>query len=180
MRTHLIFVLMLSGVMLTNMAQEKPSCAEKTKNSFEVTVKTIDDIHMIYYKFKGPYMNSFNDFGKLMEYVQANNVPVAQNTLGVYYDDPEQVPEDQLRSEVGYILTDKTEETGNYKYKKIDGCKALSVWYYSMDEIMPAYEAIGKYAEENDVEIEGYSIEIYHGFDPEEIKAEILMPIKAK
>jgi effector-binding domain-containing protein len=180
MRTHFILVFILSGLMLNTMAQEKSSCAEKAKNNFKVTVRNMEDIHMIYYEFTGPYMNSFNDFGKLMEYVQANNIPVGQNTLGVYYDDPEQVPEDQLRSEIGYVLTDKAEATGDYKYKKIDACKALSVWYYSMEEIMPAYNAIGKYAEDNNVEIVGYSIEIYHGFDPEEMKAEILMPIKTK
>jgi AraC family transcriptional regulator len=180
MRTHFIFVLMLSALMLHSMAQEKSSCTGKAKNNFEVTVKNTDAIHMVYYEFTGPYKDSFNDFGKLMEYMQTNNISMGSNALGVFYDDPEMLPEDELRSEAGYMVTGKVDVSDGYKYKKIDGKKVLSVWYNNMDEIMPAYAALGKYAEENHVQLEGYSIEIYYGMDPENMKTEILMPVKSE
>ena len=133
---------------------------------------------MVYYKFTGPYMNSFNDFGKLMEYINTNEIPMGPYALGVFYDDPAQVPEDQLKSEAGYMVQEEVEVSDNFFYKKIPAGKAVSLKYHSMEEIMPAYEAIAKFMQEKEIKTVPYSIEIYYSPDPSVVDAEILFLIK--
>jgi effector-binding domain-containing protein len=175
MKTNFLFIVMLYMLGLALNAQEKSaSCKAK----FNVEIKEIEEIHMVYYEFTGPYMNSFNDFNKLMGYLKTNKVPMGPHALGIFYDDPSQVPEDQLRSEAGYMVQGKVKTGEGFLFKTIPAGKAVSVKYTSMEDIMKAYEAIGKYIGENGIKVKPFSIEIYHSTDPSVIDAEILFLIE--
>ena len=173
MKTKIFITVLLAISSLVLTAQTK----ESMKN-FEPTIREVEDIHMLYYSFTGPYMQTFNDFGQLMGHIQSNKLPMGPYSLGVYYDDPAVVPENELRSEAGFMVTSSVEETEQFKYKKISGGKAVSVKYKSMDDIYPAYEAISKYISDNNLETENFSIEIYYSSDPSVVDAEILWMIK--
>ena len=147
-------------------------------NKFQVSIKEVPEMSIVYYSFTGPYEQSFNDFGKLMAYIQQNKIPMGAHALGIFYDDPSTVSADKLRSEAGYMVSKKVEVSGNYKFKTLPAGKAVSVRYKSMNDIMTAYQTIGKYIGENGIETEPYSIEIYYSSDPSVIDAEILMMIK--
>jgi effector-binding domain-containing protein len=175
MKTKTLFTIALIISSLIVSAQ-----TPQTMKEFNPAIRTVDEIQMVYYSFTGPYMQSFDDFGQLMGHIQANNLPMGAYSLGIYYDDPNVVPENELRSEIGYMVTAPVSETKKFKYKKIPAGKAVSVRYTSMDEIYPAYEAISKYIMENKIETESFSLEIYYSNDPSVIDAEILMPIKSE
>jgi DNA gyrase inhibitor GyrI len=147
-------------------------------NKFQVCIKDVPEMNIIYYSFTGPYDQSFNDFGNLMAYIQQNKIPMGAHALGIFYDDPSSVSADKLRSEAGFMITKKVEVSGNYKFKTLPAGKAVSVRYKSMNDIMMAYQAIGKYIAEKGIKTEPYSFEIYYSSDPTVIDAEILMFIK--
>lgn len=143
----------------------------------KVKVKDMQEMHVVYYEFIGAYDQAFNDFPKLMGYIQSQKLPMGPYSLGIFLDDPQQVPASELRSEVGFMLTGPVETTGDYKYKKVPGGKAVTAKYNSMEEIMPAYEAIGKYIAENNLKTAPFSIELYYSYDEKNIDAEIFMPL---
>lgn len=142
---------------------------------FPVELKAIDEISLVYYKFTGPYMNSFDNFGALMNYLQESNAPFGPYALGIYYDDPEVVPAEKLRSEIGFMVSAPVKESEIYKMKTLPKGKALSVVYKSMDQIMPAYQALGNYIAANSLKVKPFSLEIYHSSDPNVVDAEIIM-----
>lgn len=157
------------------MAQET---AIKTEKDFKIEIRKIDDIHMVYYEFMGPYQNCFNDFPKLMEYIQKNQLPMGPYSLGLFYDDPEEVPAEKLRSEPGFMVQGPVKVGDGFKYKKIPATKAVTTRYKSMEEIMPAYAAISNYIMENKLSTAEYSMEIYYSYDEKNVDAEIIFLLK--
>lgn len=152
---------------------------QENKSKFEISVRTVDKIQMVYYDFTGPYDKSFSDFGQLMAFIQKNSIQLGQFSLGIYYDDPAVVSENKLRSKIGMaVLSDSEIKSSKYKYKEIPAGKAVTVRYKSMDDIMPAYSAISEYVANNNLLTENYSVELYYGQDPNTIDAEILFYIK--
>lgn len=163
-------LLVLTSLLLTAQDQEK-------SKAFKPTIRDVEEIQMIYYTHIGPYMESFNDYGRLMAHIQSNNIAMGPYGLGIFYDDPELVPENKLRSEIGIMVTAPFKETEMYKFKKIPAGKAVSVRYTSMQDIYPAYNALAKFIDEKKLKTEEYSIEIYYSSDPNIVDAEILMMI---
>ncbi len=174
MKKQLTFCILLAGFTGLATAQTNQPVASK----FDVTVRDVAPINMVYYPFTGPYERSFDQFGNLMAYLQQNKIALGGQSLGIYYDDPATVSADKLRCDVGMMVAKKADVSGNYKFKALPAGKAVSVRYHSMDEIMPAYQAISQYIAEKGLKTEPYSIEIYYSADPTVVDAEILMMIK--
>jgi effector-binding domain-containing protein len=167
-----VFALALSQLLT---AQEHQLPNEK---EFNVYIRTCEAIPFIYYEHKGPYNEAFNNFGQLMKYIQQNNIATGAFSVGIYYDDPSTVAPELLRSEAGFSIKQPVKETEMFKCKTVPSGKAVCVRYTSMDEIVPAYEALEKYISENQLKTAPYSIELYYGNDPTKIDAEILMFIQ--
>lgn len=171
MKTKTILILALSLLSITCLHAQNQTEMKK----FEPQIRQVEEIHMVYYEFVGPYDQSFNDFGALMHHIQSNNLKMGPYSLGVFYDDPEVVPANELKSEIGFMTAGPVEESGKYKSKTIASGKAVSVRYTSMDDIYPAYEAISNFIKENSLTTVPYSVEIYYSANPSVIDAEILM-----
>ena len=172
MRTKILSTFFMCFIILIALSQEKKTACS---SHFKPEVRETEDIHIVYYEFTGPYKDSFNDFGMLMAYLKKNEIELGAYSLGVFYDDPAEVPAEKLRSEPAHAVTGPVEVGDGFKYKKIPAGKAVSVKYTSMEEIMPAYEAIGKYIVENELKTVTYSIEIYYSYDENTMDVEILM-----
>jgi effector-binding domain-containing protein len=152
---------------------------QEKKSTFEVSIRNVDKIQMVYYEFTGPYDQSFNEFGNLIAFIQQNNVQLEAFSLGIFLDDPEVVPGNELRSKIGHAIGSNPDfKSDTYKFKEIPAGKAVSVRYKSMEEIMPAYQAISKYIMDNNLKTEPYSVELYFGQDPNTLDAEILFYLK--
>lgn len=174
METKIFSLTLILTVMMNNNVKSSETFTNSTK-SFDIELKEINDLHLIYYEYRGPYESAFNEFGRFMGYIQSNNIPLGPHSLGIFYDDPLRVPAEELRSEVGYLVQEKVQCSGPYKYKKIEGGKAVAVKYTTMEDIMPAYEALGKYIAEKNIKTVEYSIEMYYSHDESTVDAEIIM-----
>lgn len=166
----------LSYTLITLLTISLSNAQKESK--FKPSIKDVSEINMVYYSFTGPYDQSFNNFDDLMAYLQQNNMPIGAHSLGIFYDNPEQVAPNKLRSEIGFMVNEKVHVSGNYKFKNIPGSKAVSCRYKNNEDLKPAYQAIEQYITANNLKTEPYSVEIYYSADPAVIDAEILMFIK--
>ena len=172
-KQSILLVLILIISTMTTKASEPT-----TKPSFDVKIRTVEPFEMLYYEYTGPYEQSFNDFENLMAYIQQKGIAMGPYSVGLFYDDPQEVPAENLRSEPGIMVQKNFAPEEPYKCKTVDGGKAVTVKYHSMEEIMPAYQAIAEYIEANKLETKDYSLEIYYSFDPNTIDTEIVMFLK--
>ena len=177
MKTKHLFLIICAMIALNLSAQDGGQSRDKQK-AFEVKVKEVDGFHMVYYEFKGPYDQAFGEFMALMEYLANNNIEMGPNALGIFYDDPEETAAEELKSDVGFMVKGPAPSGERFKYKKVDGFKAVSVKYYSMADIQKAYEVLGKYIVESDLVPTGPAYEIYYSNDPNVVDTEILMPVE--
>jgi len=76
--------------------------SEQTMN---VTIKTMDPLRVISLPHKGPYHTIGQAFGALYGWAGPRGLAM-QPSLGIYHDDPHQVPESELRSEACLKLPD--------------------------------------------------------------------------
>ncbi len=145
--------------------------------AFKAETRKIEPFQYVYYEYRGSYMNAFTAFPQLSEYVDAENIETDLYSLGVFYDDPSLVTENDLRSEIGIMIKQKIKD-GQYKCKKVDGFKAAVIRYNNMDEIENAYAALTKYMKEKNLTPVGPAYEFYYSFDENNFDAEILFPVK--
>lgn len=150
----------------------------ETSKTFEIEIKELPEMHLVYYEFTGAYPAAMEKFEDLMKYLMANSIALGPHSMGIFYDDPAVVPENELRSEIGFLVNGPVEVSDGYKYKKIEACKAVCTKYTSMEEIMAAYGEISGYIVENKLDTAPYSMELYYGNDPNVIDAEIAFTIK--
>jgi len=68
-------------------------------------------------RFKGPYQNTGKPFKELQQKI--DEAKIAVKYCGLYFDNVQKVPADQLRSFVGAVILDPTEET-IAKLKELD------------------------------------------------------------
>lgn len=125
------------------------------------------------------YENVIGNYGKSGEIMNEmyeellNNEEIATTKgLGIYYDNPKEVAQDKLRSEVGCIVENVSPEkmielglkynmkaipVGNYVYVEFPYKGMMSI----MIGIMKAYPVLNKYIKKNNLETGGPMMEIY-------------------
>ena len=145
---------------------------------YKAEVKQIEPFQYLYYEYKGSYMNAFMAFPKLMEYIESERIEMGLYSLGVYYDDPAEVAENELRSEIGMMIKEKVKGNDMYKFKKVDGFKAATIKYSDMSEIQTAYAVLVKYMQSKNLTPIGPAYEIYYSYDENNIDTEIVFPVK--
>lgn len=149
----------------------------KSQETIKVEVKNLPEMNVVYYEHTGAYDQSFNNFSQLMEYIQKKQLPTGASSIGIFKDDPKQVSAEDLRSEIGFLLTKEVSVEAPYKFKKLKACKAVSAKYTNMEQIMVAYQAIAEYIAKNNLKTGEFSIELYYGNDETTVDAEIFIPI---
>ena len=150
----------------------------ETSEKFPVTKKNVDGFHFVYYEFTGPYQKAFEQFGAFMAYLKMSGIETGPYSVGIYLDNPQMTPPEKLGSELGFMVKKEVKTSGIYKYKKVDGFKAISTRYGSMNDIQGAWDALGKYLMENGLIPAGPGYEFYKtGKDPSVISAECFFPV---
>lgn len=170
--------LLLAGIpVMSYQGNEGGFGMEKVK--FPVSVKDVEGFHFVYYEFTGPYQKSFEQFGSFMAYLKKNNIKTGPYSVGIYLDNPQKTAPEKCRSEIGFMVQGPVKTAGLYKYKKVDGFKAISTFYRSMMDIQGAWDALVKYLATNNLIMVGPAYEFYETHkDPSVISAECLFPIK--
>lgn len=79
---------------------------------FSVEIKQLPDQKMAAIPHAGDYMEIGNSFQTIFMWGLKHQVVDEEGTgVGLYYDDPSQVPVDKLRSEAGFMVTQRVEDT---------------------------------------------------------------------
>ncbi len=125
-----------------------------------------------YVEHIGPYSGVGEPMTKLDEEMRGagfNSV----NGIGVYYDDPKKTPKEELRSEVGSIITnedmDKIEANKDkFNFKTMERKNYLVAEFLIKNMLsymfgpMKIYPAFGKYLEEKNILVPEKGIELYN------------------
>lgn len=141
-------------------------------NRIEVSQSFQGGETIIYEEMKGPYSQS----GKVMdalyhELVEKENIRTVKG-IGIYYDNPKNVPEEELRSEIGEILEGISEEKlrelkSRYLVRTLPRGKYIVVEFpfkgmpSIFTGIAKVYPAMATYMEDNNIPAQNPSHEIY-------------------
>jgi AraC family transcriptional regulator len=157
-------------------------CQKKAEEKrYEILTKTVDEMTMVYVEHVGSYDRLEPIFGQLATYAKEKGL--ADNMVGLYYDDPDMVPEESLRCELGIQVKEGFKPDSGYMVKKIP---AHSVVYAIMkgpyDKIALEYANIMKWMAEKGYKMNGPVTEIYleagPDIPPEQLVTEVQFPIE--
>lgn len=141
---------------------------KKVQFSFQETGGEV----LVYESHIGDYKNVGKVIDK-MYYALLNDEKVeCFRGFGIYYDNPQKVEREKLRSDVGNILEDPTPEileqlSPNYNIRTLDKQQYLVAEFPYKNQmsifmgIMKVYPALNKYIRENNLSEEGFVMEIY-------------------
>ena len=76
----------------------------------KVTEKRVPEMRVAYRALVGPYKNSGAHFDHMLKLVRSCGVKKPEWTLGVYYDNPREVPDAECRYAVAYVLQQDKKE----------------------------------------------------------------------
>lgn len=173
-----ISLLLVGMVVLLHLSCGKK--AEETK-PYEVRVKTAEKMTLVYLEHTGPYDRMGEVFAQLGEY--AAEKALTGDVVGIYYDDPAQVPAEQLRSELGIVVPEGTMPDSGYSLQEVPERKVVYVILRGpYGEIAKEYPYIVQWIEEKGYRIVGPLMEIYLEAGPdipaEQLVTEVRIPIE--
>jgi AraC family transcriptional regulator len=162
---------------LVQLGCQKKAEVEKT---YEIQAKTAEKMTIAYLEHVGPYDQMGDLFARLGEYAAGKQL--GGNVVGIYYDDPENVPAASLRSEIGIVVPEGFEPDSGYKFKELPAQKvAYAVLKGPYAEIANEHPYIYKWIEEKGHKPAGPTREIYlkAGPDvpPDQLITEVQIPI---
>ncbi|TVQ07366.1 MAG: hypothetical protein EA361_18455 [Bacteroidetes bacterium] len=123
-----------------------------------------------------PHTGEYKNVGKVIDkmYYDLLNEEKVEcfRGFGIYYDNPQKVEKSKLRSDVGNILENPTPElldqlSGKYNIKTLERQKYLVAEFPYKNQmsiimgIMKVYPALNKYIRQNQLNEEGFVMEIY-------------------
>lgn len=89
---------------------------------YDVAIKTLPKMKAITIEHTGPYMQIGKAFDTLYGWLGARNlIRSGMRAIGVYYDDPSAVPEEQLRSRAGIVAEENFPIEAPLQYTEITG-----------------------------------------------------------
>jgi hypothetical protein len=138
----------------------------------KVTITKDGGEALVYEEFIGDYKLCGKVMDKIYYSLLEEHKIETFKGFGIYYDNPQKVEKSKLRSEVGCVLEDTSEEVierlaGKYNIKLFPSKDfMLAEFPYKgklsvMMGIMKVYPAINKFAKENGFDEDGWVMEIY-------------------
>lgn len=96
----------------------------ENKNMYEVEIKNIDKIIMASLDHKGDYTKISSKFEKMMAYMKHKGLLNEKTRcFGVYFDDPNSMPESELRSKACFTVGDDFVDEGEVKRFEVGPAK---------------------------------------------------------
>jgi AraC family transcriptional regulator len=153
----------------------------------EVTVKKTEPKTVAFVSGKGSFKKIGQTIGKLYGMIQERGYTLAGSPLGVYYSDPQQVPEEELLWEIqwplgGEVAPVAADERG-FGVKSVGAYEAASTVHKGpYDSLSKVYGDMVGWIMANGYEISGPPEEVYMN-DPgttpeEELLTEVRFPVK--
>lgn len=151
----------------------------------EVELKTIDPKTVMSLAFEGSYAQTTDRLDELMAWLLRVGHPFSDRPFAIYYDDPVEVPEEDLSAEVCLPIEEACEPAEGVKRKTVPGGEFACVLhegpYSGLDD---AYDEVFNWLEENSYEFaeEMGTREVFHRLSGEvessdELLTEVQIPI---
>jgi len=157
--------------------------------AIEVTVKKTEPMTVAFVSMKGPYSLIGETFGKLYGWIGEKGYVPAGPPVGVYFNAPGQVPDEELLWELrspiaGDVAPGGPDERG-LGIKKVEAAEVAATMHKGpYDQVGATYGALAGWIAENGYEIVGPSEEVYLSDPgktaPEELLSEIRFPVKKR
>jgi len=149
----------------------------------EVKLKKTESMQAATISHVGPYSEISKLYQEIAKWLRQKQLKITGPPFGWFYDNPEKVPANKLRSEVGFPFKGEAKPEGNIKIKKIPAQEVLYTTHKGpYREVGPAYATLFQHAKEKGCIPQGCPMEIYLN-DPakvpeSELLTEIQLPIK--
>jgi AraC family transcriptional regulator len=166
-------VAMLIGIACAKKAQEK--------KSYQIRMKNTDAMTLVYLDYTGPYDRMGDVFARVGEYAAKKGL--AGDIVGIYFDDPTQVPAERLKARVGITVPQGTVPDSGFGVEEIPAQEVVyAIMKGPYDEIAEEYPHIMQWAKEKGYQMTGPLMEVYleAGPDvpPQQLVTEVRIPIR--
>jgi DNA gyrase inhibitor GyrI len=116
-------------------------------------------------------------FDRLFAWIGLHNVRPLGPSIGIFYDDPEKVTADKLRSDLCVPVAGDVQASGDVQIKNIGDMQAATMVYQGEQNIGPAYNELYDWLHAQGWRDSGAPMETYLSRPGEELRAEIAVPI---
>lgn len=116
--------------------------------------------------------------GELTRWAMGKGLQIAGTPFTIYYNNPMEVPIEELVFEVGMPIVGETQPEGKVKIKIIPSQMVLSTMLVGpYDKLGEIHMALGEYADKNGYEIIGAPMEIYFNCPTDVSESELLTEV---
>lgn len=157
--------------------------------AIEVTIKKTEPMTVAFVAMKGRYSLISEAFIKLYTWMGAKGYIPAGPPMGVYFNDPKQVPEEELLWQIqspiaGDVAPLDPDEQG-LGVKQVEGAEVAATMHKGpFDQVGATYSALAGWIMEHGYEIAGPGEEIYlsepEKTPPEELLTEVRFPVRKR
>ncbi len=153
---------------------------------FPVEITSVDPRVLAALPHKGPYLEVGGAFEQVSTIFNTRNAwPHAKGMMGVYYDDPNAVPAEELRSHAGIVVGEEAHVPEGLETVEVEGGK-VAVMHYTgpYAGLKAAYDYLfGEWLPQSGEEPrEAPAMEIYlnNPMDtaPDDLKTDVCLPLK--
>ncbi len=186
-----IKVICLIGILLLvfgcqkKAEEESAEVVEKAEETAEeaISIEEIQAFDYVYLPVTGSYANFEEAVNNLMAAVQEQSVVPAGPMIGIYYDDPEVTPVEELSWEVGFQVAEGTEVQEPLMLKKWEFTRVVKAMHVGpYEETANMYADIFIFMGDKGLTQAGPVMERFldnpEEVAPEELKTEIWVPVQ--
>lgn len=158
-------------------------------SSIQVTVKEREPMTVVFLGMKGPYTQISVAFGKLYGWIGEKGYQPSGPPLGIYFNAPGQVPDDELSWELcspiaGNVAPSGPDEQG-LGVKRLEAVPVASTMHKgSYQDVGKTYQELSAWINENGYDAVGPAEEMYltnpAEAPPDELLTEVRFPVRKR
>ena len=131
--------------------------------SVNISISEKGPYYFVYLEHQGPYYLVMNKIDQVEKYLVDDKIEFLQ-AAGIYFDDPAQIPESDLKSYGGFLISDSVSVKEPYKFQKINKRSVIvaSIEAHPMVAPFKVYPAFHEWLDNNsNLEITAPPMELY-------------------
>lgn len=138
-------------------------------DTLTLTRETAGPYYLVYREHRGPYAGMRYILNDVYRYLRGKKLDMhVQSGFGIYYDNPQEVPQDSLRSSAGVVTDSLLKVESPYKsgiYEKTDavvGRFPIRSFFSYTTGAGKFYDVLQSYLDEHDLGLSGPVLEMYN------------------
>jgi effector-binding domain-containing protein len=153
-----------------------------------IFTKTTELARVVFIQHQGSFAEIPSAMDRLHTWAKEKDYTMVGPPVGIYFDDPNRVPEDSLRWEIEWPIAEdvgETEPSDGIGVREVEPMLVAATYHKGpYDEVAKSYMALFGWMAQNGYEVAGPVREVYWS-DPEksaeeELVSEIQIPVKKK